>query len=179
MWEPLTASAPRLRRLLTWDEALLVWVSRLHMPHLTPLMLGLTRSGDTESWFLYGIFLFVIGFQLEAVLLVAGGLGATLPVQILKRVLRRRRPTRRILGFSALEPDPDAFSFPSGHTATAFGVALSFLLAESAFAGPAFGLASGIALSRVYLGAHYPIDVGVGAVLGTFGAFVSWMILGG
>ena len=46
MSEPLTASAPRLRRLLTWDEALLLWVSRLHMPRLTRLMLGLTRSGQ-------------------------------------------------------------------------------------------------------------------------------------
>ena len=85
---------------------------------------------------------------------------------MLKRTLNRARPTTAIEGFEALAENPDAFSFPSGHTAAAFGAAVA-LGGEAWCAGPlALLLATGIALSRVYLGAHYPLDVLVGGFLG-------------
>jgi undecaprenyl-diphosphatase len=99
--------------------------------------------------------------------LAAATLFATLAGQALKRSLSRPRPDSALAGFEALSENPDRFSFPSGHTAAAFSVAV-------AFAGEPFGLgvaalllASGIGLSRVYLGAHFPSDVGAGAVLGS------------
>jgi undecaprenyl-diphosphatase len=57
-------------------------------------------------------------------------------------------------------------SLPSGHAATAFAgaVVLRGLLGRG---GPAlFALATVIAVSRVYVGVHYPFDVLVGALLG-------------
>lgn len=166
------------RRVLTLDEALLVQITRLQAPRLTSVMLGFTRLGDAESWFLLWFALLAVDGLPLALRLAAGALGATLPTQVLKRLLRRSRPTKGIVGFAALDPDPDAFSFPSGHTATAFGVALSLLTAGSPLAGPALVLATGIGASRVYLGAHYPLDVAVGAMLGTFGAGTSILLLG-
>jgi undecaprenyl-diphosphatase len=69
------------------------------------------------------------------------------------------------------EPDPlvsipHSHSFPSGHTATAVAgaVVLSVLAPRAA---PLFVLlAAGVAYSRLYVGAHFPLDVVGGAVLG-------------
>ena len=168
------------RRVLGMDEALLLYVARRSAPSLTPVMRFFTRWGDPESWTLIGLALCGLGPSGLALglRLAAGALGATIPVQLLKRVLRRARPNQSILGFEALDANPDAFSFPSGHTAVAFGIAFSFLVAGSGWAALAFPLAACIGLSRVYLGAHYPIDVAVGALLGSFGGIASRLLLG-
>jgi len=170
----------RWQRLLRIDEALLLYVVSRHARPLTPAMRLLTRLGDTESWVVIVLALAAAGPAgvTLALRVAVGALGATLPVQALKRFLRRARPDRGIAGFQALDRNPDAFSFPSGHTATAVGVAFSLLVAGSPLAAPAFVLAAGIGVSRVYLGAHYPLDVAVGALLGGVGGLASRWLLG-
>jgi hypothetical protein len=73
------------------------------------------------------------------------------------------------LGWAALRavPAPDKFSFPSGHTMTAFAVWA--VLAEGLpLLGPPFlVMAMMIGASRIFLGMHYPTDVLVGALLGS------------
>jgi undecaprenyl-diphosphatase len=67
-------------------------------------------------------------------------------------------------------------SFPSGDTQTAFTVAtyLSFLLPR--WTPLFFSLAVGVGLSRIYMGAHFPLDVIAGAVIGAaFGVGGWWM----
>jgi len=90
---------------------------------------------------------------------------------------------QRILSFDEallLEPlaeNPDRFSFPSGHTAAAFAVAVAFA-GEPGGLGPlALLLATGIGLSRVYLGAHYPLDVAAGGMLGVFAGLAARLLV--
>lgn len=165
-------------RLFALDLALLRVVRRLENSWFTRLMRILTRVGDAESWVLVGTVLAFSGpaGHRAATLLATGAGIALMSSQLLKRLFRRPRPTARLPGFAALTEDPDAFSFPSGHTAVAFAIAVACIGTPLA---PIFlVLACGIGLSRVYLGAHFPLDVTTGALLGSLSGLVAHLLLG-
>ena len=82
---------------------------------------------------------------------------------LLKHVVDRHRPPLD----EALIPLPGSPSFPSGHATTAFAAAAVIAVLCPRLAKPAFALAAFVALSRVYLGVHFTLDIAVGAVLGT------------
>lgn len=155
-------------KILHWDASLLLWIRRLERNWLTPVMRTVTRLGNAEMWFALGFTLVATGGAATdaGLRLGAAALLGTLFAQVLKRSCKRERPNLRIEGFTALSENPDHFSFPSGHTTTAVAVAVA-LIDQGALLGPlSMGFAGLIAVSRVYLGAHYPLDVGVGAFIG-------------
>jgi len=85
----------------------------------------------------------------------------------LKRFFRRRRPFLAFVKARVLGPRPKDFSFPSGHSAAAFGGAL-LLTTHVPVLGPLlYAIALIVAVSRIYLGVHYPSDVVLGAAAGT------------
>ena len=97
------------------------------------------------------------------------GISAVLSVLLfiwLKRPTGRRRPCQIEPHCWATLLPPDQFSFPSGHTMTAFAVAIAVAVLSQPHVGLLF-CALSIAMSRVLLGMHFLSDVVAGALIGT------------
>jgi undecaprenyl-diphosphatase len=103
--------------------------------------------------------------------------GAALFVS-LKRVSGRKRPCEIEPHCWATLLPPDQFSFPSGHTITAFAVSVTLGLFCPVLLPFLLFCAVSIALSRVLLGMHFFSDVLAGAALGTVIAMGAYIIFG-
>jgi len=96
-----------------------------------------------------------------------------LAVRVFRVWLPMPRPGSLDLGIQWLAQG-DRPGFPSLHAAGAFAVAVSVLRRCGARWGAFYvGCATLIALSRVYLGMHFPTDIVVGAL---FGALAAWLV---
>ncbi len=95
-------------------------------------------------------------------LLAAWGLA-----RVAKEVAGRGRPTDFLDGIQVREAGLHGYGFPSGHAAVAFAAAV-IICAYLPARWRAFPLAVAVvtAISRVYVGAHLPLDVVGGAGLG-------------
>lgn len=96
-----------------------------------------------------------------------------------KRVVARLRPPANVVHALVLQPGAD--SFPSGHTAFAASLSLSVVLVlargrkqrlTAVVAGVLFTAIT--AVSRMYLGVHYPTDV-IGSLLIVTAAVLIWL----
>lgn len=88
-------------------------------------------------------------------------------VHVIKKIYCRERPyTKLTTVFFTTEPLKD-YSFPSGHSTAAFSIAVVFALHSALLAALLLPIASLVALSRMYLGLHYPTDCIIGILIGT------------
>lgn len=86
---------------------------------------------------------------------------------VLKNSLKRKRPTEALPDFKSHIIASDEFSFPSGHTSAAFLFVTLLVLHFGSFLTLLYPWAMAVAMSRVYLGVHFPTDTVMGAVLGS------------
>ena len=95
---------------------------------------------------------------------------------VLKPASDRARPYDRDTTVTVLEAKPDTSAFPSGHAAMAVAGAItgSRMIPYSAWFW--WPLAVIMAVSRIYVGVHWPSDVAGGLLLGLATA---WLVLGG
>src|SRR5216683_518860 len=132
-------------------------------------MIAATRMGDGWLWYGLGIMLLLYGGPQRFAAIgaaSAAGVGGVFVFKVLKRLSHRPRPCQ-------LEPHcwskvlpPDKFSFPSGHTMSAFSIALVVSYFYRGVELPVYFFACSIAISRIVLGMHFLSDVLAGAVLG-------------
>ena len=106
-------------------------------------------------------------------MLIGAGAETALCEGIIKHLVRRARPYTLIEELELLIAEQGTWSFPSGHTAASFTCA--FILAGffPKYGRLAYIPAAIIAVSRVYVGVHYPSDVIAGAA---FGVLTGWIV---
>ncbi len=133
-------------------------------------VLGATRGGDGWLWYAMGLAILLFGGEQRFAALGAAGLSSVLSIVLfiwLKRFTGRRRPCQIEPHCWATLLPPDQFSFPSGHTMTAFAVAVPLSLFYPDLTIGLFFCALSIAMSRILLGMHFLSDVVAGALIGT------------
>ncbi|MGC9221401.1 MAG: phosphatase PAP2 family protein [Solirubrobacteraceae bacterium] len=159
--------------LARWDRQLLV---RMRTHHHTDANVEravalFSRSGEhAAAWFVLG----AVGLAFSAPddqrrLAWQRGLLATAAAYALNTAIkyRVRRPRPQLEGLPALTPVVSALSFPSAHATTSFAAATAYSRSAPGASAALYMLAGAYAVSRPYLGVHYPSDVAVGAALGT------------
>lgn len=147
---------------------MLEWFDSLHGSLLDPVMVGITYSATS------GLIWFVLGFLMTCSqrwrrcgvsVIVAVILAYIVVDLILKPLVCRERPFD-VEDFSMLVSEPDTWSFPSGHTASAFAGATAILIHSRRWGAIAMAYACLVGISRLYLCVHWPTDVIVGALIG-------------
>ncbi len=150
------------------DRALLVLLrTRGHARAAERLVAGYSRLGEHAAcWLALGIGGALTGSAqrrgrwLRGTRVVAGAYGLNYGVK-----LAVRRPRPQLAGLPPLTDVVSGLSLPSAHATTSFAAARAY--AGLAPASLLYGAAAAFALSRPYLGVHYPSDVILGAALGT------------
>ncbi len=167
--------------LIELEGPILLWIQEyIRMDFLTPIVTFITHLGDAGwFWILLTVLLMVIPKSRRTGIVMAVSLviNALVTNVVLKNLFARTRPYEVVEGLERIVEAQVDFSFPSGHTACSFAAAVVVLkLCPKKYGIPAMVLAVLIALSRLYVGVHFPTDVIGGAVFGTVAALLACWI---
>lgn len=170
-----------LNTLLNLDGQILLFIQNyLRFEELTPWVVRLTKLGNMGIvWIVISILLLFPKKTRRAGILSLLALLGSLCVTnfFLKNYVARIRPYEVVNGLNCLVEKAKDWSFPSGHSSAAFASAMVIYKSRPKRLGiPCMILAFLIALSRLYVGIHYPSDVICGAIIGALiGLIVFWL----
>ena len=161
------------------DSSLLHYVIQLRRPWLDDVMLLASALGAGGFiWWVTAVITAVFPNKRAAAwrMLLAGVFTWGVCEFALKPAFDTPRPYEVDPTITVIDARPTTGAFPSGHAATAVAYALagSRMIPGSAWVW--WPLAVIVAVSRVYIGVHWPTDVIAGALVGLFCA---WFTLGG
>lgn len=176
----MTVPQTMLHFIATRDYKLMRKVNNWPAPRWVRLWaIAATRAGDGWLWYLVALLVFFFGGESRLIAIAAAASAAIVGIALfmsIKRFSGRRRPCEIEPHCWATLLPPDQFSFPSGHSITAFAVAVTFGLFYPILLPTLLFCAVSIALSRILLGMHFLSDVAVGSLMGGVLGIVSYSL---
>jgi undecaprenyl-diphosphatase len=162
------------------DAAIFSAINGWHTPWLDAVMTGVSWLGYFPGvWFIAAAAALVHAPWRAAAFRMCLAVSLTYAVTsgVIKPLVARERPYVTVVGARTVEASPATGpSFPSGHASTAVAGALAGARVWPAAAPVLWAVATTMALSRVYVGVHFPSDIVAGALVGAACAF---FVLGG
>ena len=130
-----------------------------------PLQVVMPLGASVGALVLVGLALVLRRNRLAVAAFLAWALGRTASAAM-KAVIDRPRPTELLAEVDLRQAQPFDAAFPSAHTTGAVALAVVAGWAFPRWRLPALGLAVLVALARLYVGVHLPLDLVGGAALG-------------
>jgi undecaprenyl-diphosphatase len=171
-----------LEKILQWDRETLIYLNSLGIEEYDYFWSMVT---NIYTWIPLFLFFFVLIFwkfpRKEAIyvtLTVLALIGfILLATDLTKGFIGRLRPNNDtdINSLIRILHNPSSFSFFSGHAASSFSITtiiVLFLRKKVKWSFVFYIWPLLFALSRIYVGVHYPVDIIVGALIGILSAFV-------
>lgn len=174
--------------LAAWEGPFLLWVQENLRGALDPVVSFYTRLGDGGFlWIVLTLLLLLWPKTRRAGLAMALALVCSLLITngLVKNLCQRPRPWLVVEGLTPLVTEKDPNSFPSGHSSAAFAAMTALIWARPglpeevrhrADVPVCLILAVLMALSRLYVGVHFPSDVLCGTLVGCLCGFLGWKL---
>ena len=178
---------------LNFDLSVFEWIQSIQCGFLNTVMVFITTLGNAGAIFIVlALVLLCTKKYRKAGLAVAVALIVMLICNdlFLKEFFARPRPFNLLAtdpekyafwGEGYVYPEligkPSSYSFPSGHTSSAFAAAIALLCHNRKLGIPVTIFAAIMGFSRIYVEVHYCTDVIAGVVSGTICALIAVLIV--
>lgn len=178
---------------LSFDLSVFQWIQGIQNDFLDAVLVGITTLGNAGAIFIVlGLGLFITKKYRKAGFAVILALLVMLICNdlFLKELFARPRPFNlfdsdpqkyaewgRAYIYPELVNKPSSYSFPSGHTSSAFAAAIALLWQNRKWGVPVTIFAALMGFSRIYVEVHYCTDVIAGVVSGAVCALVAVLIV--
>ena len=150
--------------------AFLYWLESLRIPVLNEFMLAVTYWGDEIAFLVVALILIWCADKRTGYYVLSVGFLGTIANQFMKLWFRIPRPWVLDPQFTILEQAREGasgYSFPSGHTQSSVGTfgAIAYITKNRVLRWICIAAVILVPFSRMYVGVHTPLDVGVAAIM--------------
>lgn len=154
-------------QVISIDESVFRIISGLSNPLLNAIFIPLNYLGSTLFWIILIVMFWIRGHKKLSIYLLYAAVINTILSFSLKWTFLRQRPSENNVKDILFIEDMGS-SFPSGHSENVFAgnVILSSFSKDWKFKIIFYVLAFLTAVSRIYIGVHYPIDTLFGSLIG-------------
>ncbi len=173
----MTITRTMIKLMTHQDQRLMRRLQRWRPPRWVRVwMLFATRAGNGWMWYGWGLAVLTFGDSNRFIAILSSAFSVAVGAAVflaLKQRIGRKRPCElgRVCWVSLLPPD--RFSFPSGHTITAFAVVTPLIYFYPSLIGVLLFCALSVAASRIVLGMHFLSDVLAGCAIGCGLGYIS------